>query len=156
MNKKIKIIDLVLKIANGQELPKKIKVRNYIFEWVDIDTGKGYHNTQGKDWIIWLQDLISLDTKEELNETVEILEDNTEEIEELFDYRTGENDLYNDNFDDMFRKINELVKAVNEIRKDMNKEQCCCCGAEITDENRALHNMCKECKYGIDWEEKTK
>lgn len=50
-----------------------------------------------------------------------VLEDNTEEIEELFDYRTGENDLYNDNFDDMFRKINELVKAVKEIRKDLNK-----------------------------------
>ena len=45
----------------------------------------------------------------------EILEDNTKEIEELFDYRTGESDLYNDNFDDMFRKINELVRAVNQI-----------------------------------------
>ncbi len=53
-------------------------------------------------------------------------------------------------------KINELVKAINEIRKDLNKEHCCCCGVEITDENRALHNMCNECKYGIDWEEKTK
>lgn len=112
MNKKIKVIDLVLKIANGQELPKKIKVRNYIFEWVDIDTGKGYHNTQGKDWIIWLQDLISLDTKEELNETVEILGDNTEEIEEL------EIDTI---ITDERLKINELVKAVNELRKEKDK-----------------------------------
>lgn len=51
-------------------------------------------------------------------EDFELLEDNTEEIEELFDYRTGENDLYNDNFDDMYWKINELVRAINKIRKE--------------------------------------
>ena len=119
MNKKIKVIELLNKIANREDLPKKIKVKNYIFEWVDIDTGKGYHNTERKDWIIWLQDLISLDTKEELNETVEILEENTEEIEEL-----TAGDLAN--IDGMansriMNKFNKLVKAVNQIRKDLNK-----------------------------------
>jgi len=115
MNKKIKIIELLNKIANGEDLPKKIKVKNYIFEWVDIDTGKGYHNTERKDWIIWLQDLISLDTKEELNETVEILEDNTEEIKELKGLDIHTPSVLRD-------KINELVKAVNSIRKDKNND----------------------------------
>ena len=116
MNKKIKVIELLNEIANGEDLPKKIKVKNYIFEWVDIDTGKGYHNTERKDWIIWLQDLISLDTKEELNETVEILEDNTEEIEEL-DLIKKENIW--DKLSLCEDKINELVKAVKEMRKEI-------------------------------------
>ena len=115
MNKKIKLIELLNKIANREDLPKKIKVKNYIFEWVDIDTGKGYHNTERKDWIIWLQDLISLDTKEELNETVEILEDNTKEIEELPD------DIDEFGWLEVKDKINELIKVVKEIRKDLNK-----------------------------------
>ena len=31
MNKKITVIELLNKIANGEDLPKKIKVKNYIF-----------------------------------------------------------------------------------------------------------------------------
>ena len=47
------------------------------------------------------------------NRSFEILEDNTEEIEELPDY----NYSIKENRD----KINELVRAVNAIRKDLNK-----------------------------------
>jgi len=84
-----------------------------------------------------------------------VLEDNTEEIEEL-PINDEDEKLYSPVILDNRLKINELVKVVKEIRKDLNKEHCCCCGVEITDENRALHNMCNECKYGIDWEEKSK
>ena len=49
-----------------------------------------------------------------LSYEVEILEDNTEEIEELPDY----NYSIKENRD----KINELVKAINSIRKDKNNE----------------------------------
>ena len=118
MNKKIKVIELLNKIANGEEVPKGIKVNGLDFIWKILDDVAGYFNIEEGHW---LEDCISLDSAEDLNTEVEILEDNTEEIEELFVYRTGENDLYNDNFDDMFRKINELVKAVKEIRKDLNK-----------------------------------
>ena len=113
MNKKITVIELLNKIANGEDLPKKIKVKNHIFEWVDIDKGKGYHSIEGKDWIIWLEELISLDTKEDLNETVEILEDNIEEIEELPD------DIDEFGWLEVKDKINELVKAVKEMRKEI-------------------------------------
>ena len=72
------------------------------FQVIDEDTTKKYE---------WLEIF-----KQELqNRTVE-------EIYELTGYRTGEDDLYNDNFDDMYRKINELVKAVNSIRKDKNND----------------------------------
>lgn len=115
MNKKIQVIELLNKIVNKEKLPKKIKwgTVNYILKQDSLDEHFYYEKEQG------LASLVAeLKTMNDLKSEVEILEDNTEEIEELFDYRTGENDLYNDNFDDMFRKINELVKAVNKLREE--------------------------------------
>lgn len=113
MNKKIKVIELFELISNNKQIPLKILYDNeeYVFNGesfvcCDHDTTpllSEYNKSRLIDF---------------LNDEVEILEDNTEEIEELFDYRTGENDLYNDNFDDMFRKINELIRAYNKIRKE--------------------------------------
>ena len=69
-------------------------------------------------------------TNNVLNMEVEILEDNTEKIEEL-DRNLEFDDLitpYGKNEDMIWteiikqhNKINELVKAVKEIRKDLNK-----------------------------------
>lgn len=63
-----------------------------------------------------------------IDKKFEILEDNTEEIEELSTYRDieefGELDkrCINQNAKEFFNKINELVKAVNSIRKDKNND----------------------------------
>jgi hypothetical protein len=48
-----------------------------------------------------------------------VLEDNTEDIEELEYFNIGE--AKNTSQTKMIDKINELVKAVNAIRKDLNK-----------------------------------
>lgn len=37
--------------------------------------------------------------------------------------------------------------------KSKDEFYCCNCGAKLNEYNKALNNMCKECKYGIDWEE---
>ena len=114
MNKKIKIIDLVNMQYKNEKMPKNIRIKySFVFDYYTYNEEIKWYETADKTTI--------LDVFQKLDYEVEILEDNTEEIEELFDYRTGENDLYNDNFDDMFRKINELVKAVNSIRKEKNK-----------------------------------
>ena len=39
---KIKIIDLLIKIANGEEIPKKIKYRDNIWEYISTIMGTGY------------------------------------------------------------------------------------------------------------------
>ena len=81
MNKKIKIIDLLNKIANGEEVPKRIKLDNFNI----------------------------------LNEEVEILEDNTEEIEELTLGDLANIDgMANDR---IMNKFNKLVKAVNKMKE---------------------------------------
>jgi len=46
MNKKIKIIELLNKIANGEEVPKEIKVNGLDFIWKTLDDGAGYFNIE--------------------------------------------------------------------------------------------------------------
>jgi len=32
------------------------------------------------------------------------------------------------------------------------REYCCTCGVELNSKNKALNNMCNECKYGLDYQ----
>lgn len=77
MNKKIKIIDLFNKKANNEKMPKKFKYKNYIFELDDVN-----EYTIDKEKQVAFTELIQFNLNN-LNDEIEILEDNTEEIEEL-------------------------------------------------------------------------
>ena len=110
MNKKIKVIDLLVKIAKGEEVPNlKIKHWKQIY---NFNIKMGFITCQSDEGY-------NLDLIQCLNDEVEILEDNTEEIEELTYYCIG--NAKSTDQTKMIDKINELVKAVNEIRKDLNK-----------------------------------
>ena len=123
MNKKwIKIIDFLNMIHNGKKPPEKIIISGHRYKYneksKDYDSDIGFDN---KDLFLHIGILKELDTE------IGILEDNTEEIEEL---KIDENGFIKTNngtwkgrkLDVAFAdKINELIKAVNEIRKDLNK-----------------------------------
>ena len=119
MNKKIKVIDLFNIIANEEEFPQTIIYQGIIYKYTKNEYGEGYLDIGEDNSYNWLADEIWCYDKEVLNDEVEILEDNTEEIEEL-DLIKKENI-----WDKLFMcedKINELVKAVNELRKDLKDE----------------------------------
>lgn len=110
MNKKIKVIELLNKIANGEEIPIKIKW-NYMFFILKHDSIDGhsyYEKEHGCGSLV-----AELKTMDDLKSEAEILEDNTEEIKE---YTTIFTESEKDR--EVRDKINELVKAVNEIRKE--------------------------------------
>lgn len=109
MNKKIKIIELLNKIANKEELPKKIKYES-VFELQDGLYMSVDDNTCRFADYLWCD-------FSNINDEVEILEDNTEEITE----EIKELPIYNNIATDERFKINELIKTVNEIRKDLNR-----------------------------------
>ena len=113
MNKKIKLIELLNKIVNGEDLPKRIKIQEYVFE-LSKDYEHYYYNED-----VEITHLINHNFSN-LNEEVEILEDNTEEIEELKPVEDGI--TYRYEWSEIPNKINELVKAVNSIRKDKNND----------------------------------
>ena len=112
MNKKIKVIELLNKIANGEDLPKRIKIQDYVFE-LSKDYEHYYYNED-----VEITHLINHNFSN-LNDEVEILEDNTEEIEEK------------SNFEDMGYEIAQayfefykgIAKALTEKRKESEDKQ---------------------------------
>lgn len=113
MNKKIKVIDLIDKIYHKNNIPKRIKYKYKI--WL-------YDNVEER-YCLEDSSFVSLAFEtDRLTDDVEILEDNTEEIEDIkgwglaTDYKDFE--TINHTLDRFGNKINELVKAVNKLRKE--------------------------------------
>ena len=117
MNKKIKIIDIFNIISKGdyEALPWNIQVDGNKYNWDNLE-----HFYKSRDD----EDLLELarvyDTITFLDINVEVLddsaEDNTEEIEELKPVEDGL--AYRYEWSEVPKKINELVKAVNKLRKE--------------------------------------
>ena len=110
----MKIIELLNKIANNEEVPKKIKVSCYEFEW--REGGRYYANITKGNYQTLLQDW--LDNANKLNSEVEIIEDEEEidEIPEVFIKKStaGEDVKF------LARKYNQLVQAVKQLEKKVN------------------------------------
>lgn len=109
----MKIIDLLNKVANDEEVPETIKYSNYVFKW----TGLNYYCEKFDKF---LDSCIAL---EDLRYPVEIIEE--KEIEELSGlYMLEGNDsampttLQDFNNQDILKKINELVRELNQIKKE--------------------------------------
>lgn len=81
----MKVIDLLNKIANGEEVPKKIRIDHwcYKFEWVE-HLDNYYDNSADID----LMSALSM-SKEELNYGVEIIEEKKIELPEKLDGSIG-------------------------------------------------------------------
>ena len=118
MNKKIKIIELYNLIANEEKIPKKIKYRGEVYHHNVFKTN--YYRDDNGSSLSYIN----------LNDEAKILEDNTEEIEELkLKYR--DTNYFNMLSEEakvkwLFKyiqededKINELVRTVKQIRKDI-------------------------------------
>lgn len=120
MNKKIKVIDLIKKLNNFEfKRGTKIKFLNrmYLYDFPNLvgiyEIGKP---TKRENSIFAQFDIINL------NLEAEILEDNTEEIEKIKELKkvNGPEVFQNKTFYILENrdKINELVKAVNKLRKE--------------------------------------
>ena len=114
MNKKIKIIDLLQMFHKKEKMPQKIKVSCYEFEY-DEEVNAYFNLDKNSNNQSLIQNWLNNASK--LNNEVEILEDNTEEIEELnlealngmggFTFTEIEEVAYN--------KINEIIKKLNQL-----------------------------------------
>lgn len=123
--KKIKVIDLLNMIANGEEVPERIKCNHYEFKW-NRDLKRYYHISSSAT----LGGGLSLDGI--LNDEVEIIEDKpTNEIEKL-DTRIEQNIKGNYkwvvyNRDSKYtlstpqkiiaNKLNEIIDVLNELKR---------------------------------------
>ena len=126
--KTIKIIDLLNKIAKGEEVPKKIWLRRiWRVPMTYSEEAKDYYCTNNPNGIF--EDYFKSYNKEDfnLNEEVEIIEEE-KEIEKI---KSNGIDFYSDcinvwiNKEEtvaycefLMNKVNEVIDAVNELRKE--------------------------------------
>ena len=111
MNKKIKIIDLINMQYKNEKMPKNIRIKHsFVFDYYTYNEQIKWYETADKTTI--------LDVFQKLDYEVEILEDNTEEIEELLtieDYECDKTDIRLNR-----DKINELVRRIKYIERKIN------------------------------------
>lgn len=108
----MKIIDLLNKIANGEEVPLKIKYPNKEKEYIyDLNI----QDYRCDDTLIFNTLFSKYRTNFFINDEVEIIEED-KKIEKLNKDRYAGTDL--DITGDMFDKINELIDKVNSLENN--------------------------------------
>lgn len=118
---KIRVIDLLNKIANDEEVPKKIKYKNKIYfrSWSDYmgdePIDEYYFDSEENSW----NDELSL----KLDDEVEIIEED-KKIEKVNIDFIKEDDTLEDiahttfiNTGKLADKINEIIDTINELKK---------------------------------------
>lgn len=114
---KIKVIDLLVKIANGEKEPKKIKFMNSIWEYCKNGSTQDYINDYDK----YLMEFIPIN-KVGLNDEVEIIEEpkKIEKIARCDDVKmTHYGELYKptENEEILRIKINKLIDEINNLKE---------------------------------------
>ena len=111
----MKVIDLLKKIEDGENIPQKIKVYQEVFEW---DILEHYYKRSNGDDLLELCTIFN--TGELLSMEVELIEDeiDIDSIEELGIYEKDKK-VYSPIIIDNRIKINELVQAVKQINKEI-------------------------------------
>ena len=125
---KIRVIDLLNKMANGEEVPEKIKYDNDIFIY-DKDRKDYIHQLDSDGWVsetllFKMRDVHFFEGF--INVKVEIIEEEPEidiqGIEELQEYLHIGDKQEEDVKDRTNIKINELIKAIKQLDKKIKEK----------------------------------
>ncbi len=113
----MKIIDLLVKRANGEELPKKIKYRSKEWQYTSTVKGTGYqYYSDGYEEWKTLQQQVYLE--EHLNDEIEIIEEDKKIKQLEFEEGEIEDKLFLARYITHNRaKIKELIDEVNKLKE---------------------------------------
>lgn len=109
----MKVIDLLKKIENGENIPQKIKVYQEVFEW---DILEHYYKRSNGDDLLELCTIFN--TGELLSMEVELIEDEVD-IDSIEKLESITNNI--DGTVCIMVKINELVQAVKQQNKEIKE-----------------------------------
>lgn len=114
----MKVIDLLNKIANGEDVPEKIKYENYIYWYVK--NLKDYYNAQ----VEYRSYLISYKyhNTDFLNDEVEIIEDTPKEDKKMEKLGAFNIKKFYDDYPETAQFILEMFKKQEEIIDKVNGE----------------------------------
>ena len=111
----MKIIDLLVKISQGERMPKKIKYEGYVWEY-DKVTKDYYRNDIDEEYIYLFQELFEKETGFFINNEVEIIEED-KKIEELdAQYYDDERYTPETRLNICMNYINKLIAEVNKLK----------------------------------------
>lgn len=114
----MKIIDLLVKISQGERMPKKIKYEGYVWEY-DKVAKDYYRNDIDEEYIYLFQDLFKKETGFFINNEVEIIEEDKKIIRLEFEEGNIEDKLFLARYITHNRaKINELIDEVNKLKEE--------------------------------------
>ena len=112
-------------MIKGYELYELIAKGNILQNTKIIDARNKVWKFDGAEFIKEIGDSDIYSDLEFATMDFKIIEDEEEidiqSIEIIRDYRTSEDDLYNDNFEDFKGTINELVQAVKQLDKNIKE-----------------------------------
>ena len=115
----MKIIDLLNKIAKGEEVPKQIKYCGVNYYW----TGFNYENSEASEVLFWA----CIYSEKYINDEVEILDEEQEDkkIETINSFTSNVGAVDGDNIEEYIHKLFEqeliLYFKINEIIDYINK-----------------------------------
>ena len=116
---KIKMIDLLSKIANNEEVPKKIKYKNEIYErYQNITTNNLYYYqvpNKCKFLIDQLSSAIDLLDEVEIIEEPKKIEKIKKPTQDKYLYSNGK-ELYENDMK-VYDKLNELIDEINNLKE---------------------------------------
>ena len=131
MNKTIKIIDLLNKIANGEKVPEKIRYDDIIWT-IDYAIGDYYrHINTTSEWLCEKYS-VKRSIRGFINDTVEIIEDN-DKLEKMqdFDLTLKETNVTKDleltyegvskTFNYAWHKIDGIIDHINKIEEKLDE-----------------------------------
>lgn len=108
----MKIIDLLVKISQGERMPKKIKYEGYVWEY-DKVAKDYYRNDIDEEYIYLFQDLFKKKTGFFINNEVKIIE----ELKKIEHCLKSDRFLYDeDEIEHLRTKIDELIDEVNKLK----------------------------------------
>lgn len=119
----MKVIDLLNKIANGEEPPKRIFYKKQWWEY------NPYNDYEGIEWGgCLLNNVLINELNDEITSYITEEDKEIEEIDVLFpcDKFNGDVDgfifIYNHNLGAIKRKLGEIIKEVNELKRGKENE----------------------------------
>lgn len=134
MSKEIKVIDLLNKIANGEEVPYKVKYNGIIFTYNSSNKQGLKYVDLNKENEVFYRYLTGVVNK--LTDEVEIIEEqekidiqSIEELDENFTYienhssGLGIEKVLNKAEIELVNKINKLVQAVKQLEKKIKEKE---------------------------------
>lgn len=131
MSKTIRVIDLLNKIANGEDVPKKVLIDDEVYYLIKDEDGNIVYSRRkdSKDWESFIDEKIAISRS--LNDKVLIIDDEIIEEQEEIDIQSIEeikdifieNSTCGEDVKYLARKYNEILKWAKQLDKKTKEKK---------------------------------